>query len=305
MVDLSSSDINKLITNELRRIILYGQWYGDRTPYYNTIGEVVTLIAGGYVACLPTDVGRQVWLAGAPIGELRDFDNTLRMWYVSTVNHVPANSALTLDNGAGTGAGTTVNAASTDGLYKRCLCLSPKPANLSSSSTDLTDYDYKSYSFINAAWETPNKVLLLTKEFAMPYTKTQPVTIQGTGKAVCSLTCKGDAAKTVYVDSVVMTVYRETNAGVRTPLFTEEYPNSGAGLLSCLPAAYVDPITASAMGTIANIVIATTDIIILKVQIYGHVSAQVAIADAIKLLFGRGGAQTFVELPVLVNPGMI
>lgn len=286
---------------ESSREILFGQWFGDRTPFYNTIGQVVELQAGGYIACVPSDIGKVV-TDPAAIGVLRDYNNALRLWYVNTVSVVAAASVMAITAGTGAGTSHAVN-ASTAGLYKRTLELSPKPANLSTSTADVSGDDYQSYDILATDLA---KALIMTKEFALAYNaKTDPITIQGNARCVTTVKCKGDGTRTVYIDSVTMYLYRETNGGVRTLLLSEEYPNSGAGLLSTAVAAYTDPITASAIGAIAATTIATTDILVLKVEVYGHVSGAFAINDAIRLYFSRGSAETYIELPVLENKGMV
>lgn len=303
-LDLLHTDMLNLFTNSISRQILFGQWYGDRAPYYNTWGQMVELQAGGYTSCLPSDIGKMVTDDAANLGLLLDYDNTLRLWYVSTSTVVAAASTMAIT--AGTGAGTSHAAnPSTAGLYRRTLELSPKPANLSSSTADVVKYDYQSYDIVGAT--DTAKILVLTKEFALGYNaKTKSTTIEGNCRCVTTVKCKGDGTRTVYIDSVKFYLYRETVGGARTLLGSEEYPGAGTGLVSTSVAAYTDPVTASAMFAIAaGTTLSTTDILVLKIEVYGHVSANNNVSDAIRLYFSRGTADTFVELPITYNKELI
>jgi hypothetical protein len=286
------------------RDILYGQWNGDRTPFYNVIGQVVVFQAGGYVSCVPTDIGIMVQDNGADVGYLRDYNNTTRTWYVETTSGIANGHTVQVTAHGGTGTGTTTG-ASTAGLYIRTLILNPKTANLSSSSADVLDYDYKNYDQAASVPGTA-KALLLTKEFALNYVRTQPVIVQGSARAVTTTKCKADGTHTFYVDSIKLYLYKDNQAGTRTLLFSEEYPNSGAGLLSTSGSSYTDPVTASAIGTITKTQIQITDILVLKIEVYGHVGANFGSTnDALRLYFSRGSAETFLELPALTDPGLV
>ncbi|OGV92482.1 hypothetical protein A3B57_00020 [Microgenomates group bacterium RIFCSPLOWO2_01_FULL_47_10] len=85
--------------------------YGIRVLIFNS---------GGYVSAVVGDIGRQVgYSGGAPTdtGTLLDFDNTARKWIVRVddIGDVFSNTgtAIDLDNGTGTGAGTLTSASTT------------------------------------------------------------------------------------------------------------------------------------------------------------------------------------------------
>lgn len=82
--------------------------------------RVLVLVSGGYVNCVPTDIGKPV-VGGttAHTGTLRWYDNTTRTWHVSCspTNTFPSAEALSI-TGGGAGAGTTTGASTTnDEIY--------------------------------------------------------------------------------------------------------------------------------------------------------------------------------------------
>lgn len=82
--------------------------------------ERVELVTGGYVSAVEADIGRTVTDDAAGIGELVDFDNSIRVWWVrtnGTTTTVGASSTMAIT--AGTGAGTSVASASIDDTSDR------------------------------------------------------------------------------------------------------------------------------------------------------------------------------------------
>jgi hypothetical protein len=89
------------------------------TEYGTDEIEQITLAAGGYTNAVSTDVGKTVTDDAAGIGELLDYDNTLRIWWVRT-NGTPttvadsSTMAITTGTGAGTSTGASIGG---DDLY--------------------------------------------------------------------------------------------------------------------------------------------------------------------------------------------
>ena len=80
--------------------------------YLNKI-QLVTLIASGYTDCVAADIGKMVTDDGGNTGNLLAYNNTIRKWWVRWATTIAANSVM--DIPTGTGAGTSVNAASGSG----------------------------------------------------------------------------------------------------------------------------------------------------------------------------------------------
>ncbi len=65
----------------------------------------VTLIAGGYVSCIASDIGKMVTDDGGNLGLLVEYNNTTRVWMVAASATVTDASVMAIT--AGTGAGTS------------------------------------------------------------------------------------------------------------------------------------------------------------------------------------------------------
>jgi len=107
--------------------VLKNKWYfrrhgvrrlknGSITATYGTDEvEKIELVSGGYVSAVEGDIGLTVNDDASPIGELVDFDNTRRIWWVrtnGTTTTVAASSTMAIVTG--TGAGTSVGVGSVD-----------------------------------------------------------------------------------------------------------------------------------------------------------------------------------------------
>jgi len=78
--------------------------------------QIATMQAGGYVDCVSGDIGKAVHDAGeTDYGNLYDYDNTLRKWWVVGTTQLPTATAYHIDTG--TGQGTTSSASTTEKKY--------------------------------------------------------------------------------------------------------------------------------------------------------------------------------------------
>jgi hypothetical protein len=75
--------------------------------------ELVEMVAAAYTPAIASDIGKQVDDDGTEIGPLLAYNNTTRKWWVRTALTVDATSTMTITSG--TGAGTSVGIASTNG----------------------------------------------------------------------------------------------------------------------------------------------------------------------------------------------
>ena len=90
--------------------------------YLNKI-QLVTLISSGYANCVASDIGKMVTDDAANTGNLLAYNNTTRKWWIRWGTVVAADSVMAITTG--TGAGTSVNAASVSGedLYANVYTL--------------------------------------------------------------------------------------------------------------------------------------------------------------------------------------
>jgi hypothetical protein len=90
--------------------------------YLNAI-QVVTLVAGGYVGAIGSDIGKLVTDDGGNTGNLIAYDNVLRKWWIRWGTTVAASSTMAITGG--TGAGVTIASGSTTGedLYANAYTL--------------------------------------------------------------------------------------------------------------------------------------------------------------------------------------
>lgn len=73
--------------------------------------QIVTLQSGGYVSAIAGDIGKMVVDDGGNTGNLLDYDNTNRRWWVRWNSTIATGSAMTIT--AGTGAGTSTGSSTT------------------------------------------------------------------------------------------------------------------------------------------------------------------------------------------------
>jgi len=81
------------------------------TSGHNNQIQIITFGAT-YTNCVPTDIGKMVKDDGTDTGNLLDYDNTAKKWWIRYTSQIASGSAMTITSG--TGAGTT-NANSTTG----------------------------------------------------------------------------------------------------------------------------------------------------------------------------------------------
>jgi len=75
-----------------------------RRNYFRDLGQTLTLLAGGYVNCVDTDIGKQVKDDAVEVGILTAYDNANRIWWVYSTETIDNASVMTITDG--TGAGT-------------------------------------------------------------------------------------------------------------------------------------------------------------------------------------------------------
>ena len=76
--------------------------------------QIITLVSGGYVAAVATDVGKLVTDDAVTIGVLSSYNNTTRTWYINSPTSIAVASVMAITSGTGTG---TVSVASTSTVY--------------------------------------------------------------------------------------------------------------------------------------------------------------------------------------------
>jgi hypothetical protein len=84
-----------------------------QTSGQNNIIQVITLIASGYTSAVAGDIGKSVTDDAIARGNLLDYDNTARKWWVRSATSIGASSVMAITTG--TGAGTSVASTSTTG----------------------------------------------------------------------------------------------------------------------------------------------------------------------------------------------
>lgn len=75
--------------------------------------QTCTLIAAGYVSCVAADIGKMVQDDGVDAGLLAAYDNTTRVWRITSSATIAASSAMTVVAGVGAGTSETVPSVDT------------------------------------------------------------------------------------------------------------------------------------------------------------------------------------------------
>lgn len=128
-------------------IIIWLGWQGQ---------QVINLRSLDYVACIPTDVGKQVRANGSGIGTLNSYDNTLRIWKVSTSQVVYAGAVMTIVSG--TGSGNTSGEGNSSNVQKVFSGVAYEAASQSTDEDKTITLRARDWSF-----------LLLTGKFTASY----------------------------------------------------------------------------------------------------------------------------------------
>ena len=118
--------------------------------------QILILKSAGYVSAVAGDIGKLVTDDATPIGTLSSYDNTNRIWYITSVSTISANSVMAITTG--TGAGT----ANADSTQSNVYCTKDAVKDRMLVLTSDTTYDT---SFDNAIAEASALVDIFLKPY--------------------------------------------------------------------------------------------------------------------------------------------
>jgi len=138
-----------------------------------TQSKTVTLQAGGYVDCGADDIGKAVTDDGGALGLLVWYDNTDRIWTVTTALNVAAGSVMAITAGAGTGTsiGTFTTTVTSDGDI---MSLSATPSAVADQylyvERDITNLSTTVYGKCKVRWKTSETLVALGIRVLLKFT---------------------------------------------------------------------------------------------------------------------------------------
>jgi len=184
-----------------------------------------------------------------------------------------------------------------DQAYTHGMFRNPQPANLDQHAVEQSLLDYKESLNISGAGSTTEAEVITDFEFVCKDTIKKNLIIQGPAEIALQLRIRGDGTYTTYLDKVRINLFKRTAAGADTALIANaEYDFDTA--VSHSADSWDDKVGIKLHPLIAATTLLTTDKLVLRVEVFGHVSNASATDNKIRLYFSRGSSESYIYLPV-------
>jgi len=181
-----------------------------------------------------------------------------------------------------------------DTSYSLCLVRNPQSISFETLSLNQSAYDYAESSSITSLKETE---VITDTEFIMIDKRKARTVINGTIEMTSSVRLLGDDTYTTYIDKINMHLLKRDSSGNDTQIVFGSYEWSTAPSTSA--AVWSDLITATVrVDTSENVSLLSTDRLVYRIEVFGHVDSASASDNKIRLYYTRGTDQTFVFVPV-------
>lgn len=181
-----------------------------------------------------------------------------------------------------------------DKSYDHALLEHPQQTNLDKHETAQSLLDYKESSNITATSESEE---ITNYEFIQLEKRKAGTVINGTTEIGLQLRIRGDGTYTTTLDKVRVNLFKRTTGGVDTALITDKEYDFDTGPTHSADS-WDDMIGIKIHEDITKTTLDVDDRLVLRIEVFAHVSNASATDNKVRLMFSRGSAESYLYLPV-------